>query len=115
MRRFNWFTTLGTTGLVFGLMFQVSAMAQDAEGRTAQVKGFTDIVFSGGITGLAILILLLCLSLTAVYLVIEHLLTLRAKDIMPTDLGIQLSRSHGSRISKNQFTQSRFLLIFECA
>ena len=90
MRRFNWFTTLGTTGLVFGLMFQVSAMAQDAEGRTAQVKGFTDIVFSGGITGLAILILLLCLSLTAVYLVIEHLLTLRAKDIMPTDLGIQL-------------------------
>ena len=90
MRRFNWLTTIAATGLVFGLMFQVKAIAQDGVPSKVQSTGFTDIIFSGGITGLAILILLLCLSLTALYLVIDHLLTLRAKDIMPTGLGVQL-------------------------
>ena len=90
MRRFNWLTTIAITGLVFGRMLQVQAMAQDSAASQVQTKGFTDIIFSGGLTGLAILILLLCLSLTALYLVIDHLLTLRAKDIMPTGLGVQL-------------------------
>ena len=90
MRRFNWLTIIAITGLVFGLMFQVSAMAQDGSSSKVQAKGFSDIIFSGGITGLAILILLLCLSLTSLYLVIDHLITLRAKDIMPTGLGVQL-------------------------
>ncbi len=50
-------------------------------------KGFFDIVFSGGWVGVLIMLLLLVLSLTAAYLVIEHLLTIRRSELMPDGLG----------------------------
>ncbi len=46
-------------------------------------QGFFDIVFSGGWTGFLIVMLLLALSLTAAYLVFEHIMTLRASELMP--------------------------------
>ena len=91
MKRFNWFTLAATSGLLGVLMFRMSAVAQDTAGAGESAPdGLLDIVFSGGLTGMAILILLLGLSLTAVYLVVDHILTLRASEIMPVDLGVQL-------------------------
>jgi len=91
LKRFNWFTLAATSGLLGVLMFRMSAVAQDTAGVGEPAPdGLLDIVFSGGLTGMAILILLLGLSLTAVYLVVDHILTLRASEIMPVDLGVQL-------------------------
>jgi biopolymer transport protein ExbB len=45
-----------------------------------------DIVFAGGWVGTLIMLLLLALSITAAYLVIDHLLTIRRKEIMPEGL-----------------------------
>ncbi len=91
MKRFNWFILAVTTGLLV-LMIRMSAVAQDTATGVGEpaTKGLLDIIFSGGLTGLAILILLLGLSLTAVYLVVDHILTLRASEIMPVELGVQL-------------------------
>ncbi len=52
-----------------------------------QKTGFVDIVLSGGITGGLILIFLLALSMTAAYLVFEHVMTIRKTEIMPPELG----------------------------
>jgi biopolymer transport protein ExbB len=44
------------------------------------------IVFAGGILGACIMLLLLALSVTAAYLVFEHLLTIRRSEVMPAEL-----------------------------
>lgn len=64
-----------------------AALAQDpnTEGVEAP-QGFFDIIFSGGIVGLSIILLLAALSLTAAYLVFEHVMTLRRGEIMPDGL-----------------------------
>jgi len=49
-------------------------------------EGFFDIVFAGGWVGTLIMLLLLALSITAAYLVIDHLLTIRRGEIMPEGL-----------------------------
>lgn len=49
-------------------------------------SGLFDIIFSGGWTGFAIVLFLLALSMTAAYLVFEHLMTIRAKELMPEGL-----------------------------
>ncbi len=49
-------------------------------------QGFFSIVFSGGLVGVAIIMLLLSLSLTAAYLVFEHLMTIRRNELMPDGL-----------------------------
>jgi biopolymer transport protein ExbB len=50
-------------------------------------QGFFSIVFSGGLIGLAIILLLFALSLTAAYLVFEHIMTIRRNELMPEGLG----------------------------
>ncbi|PHS18353.1 MAG: peptide transporter TolQ [Blastopirellula sp.] len=55
-------------------------------GSNTQGAGFVDIVLSGGIVGMMILLLLFALSLTASYLVFEHAMTIRQKDLMPEGL-----------------------------
>ena len=62
--------------------------AQVAPGEPAELppEGFFDIIFSGGWVGVLIMLLLLALSVTAAYLVIDHLLTIRRKEIMPEGL-----------------------------
>lgn len=49
-------------------------------------QGFFEIVFSGGWVGITIMVFLIALSVTAVYLMIDHLLTIRRSDIMPEGL-----------------------------
>jgi biopolymer transport protein ExbB len=46
-----------------------------------------DIVFAGGWVGFLIMMVLLGLSLTAAYLVFEHLMTIRRQELMPPGVG----------------------------
>lgn len=73
------------------------ADAADALSNSAPVdvspQGFFDIVFAGGWVGVSIMLLLLGLSITAAYLVIEHLITLRRKELMPEGLGESVRQS----------------------
>ena len=78
--------------LVFGFVFTIltaSAFAQGAEGDAAS-GGFFSIVFSGGIVGAIMILILLALSLTAAYLIFDHLMTIRRKDLMPEGLSDQV-------------------------
>ena len=65
-------------------------------------QGLMDIIFSGGAVGFSILLLLLALSLTALYLVIDHLLTIRRAELIPEELGDQVR----GLISKGQRAQA---------
>lgn len=49
--------------------------------------GVLTIIFSGGWPGFLIIMLLIALSLTAVYLICEHLLTIRRRELIPDGLG----------------------------
>lgn len=60
------------------------AIGQDTNSNAAP-SGLS-IVFSGGWPGFLIVMLLLALSLTAMYLICEHLLTIRRKELMPDGL-----------------------------
>ena len=53
-------------------------------------QGFFDIVFSGGLTGFLIVLLLLGLSICAAALVIEHIMSIRAAVLMPAGLAEQV-------------------------
>jgi biopolymer transport protein ExbB len=53
-------------------------------------QGFFGIVFSGGPVGVAIMLVLIAMSLTAAYLVFEHAMTIRRTEIMPNGLGDQV-------------------------
>lgn len=59
--------------------------AQEAD--PSRGKSFFEIIFSGGIIGILIIVTLLVLSVISAYLVIDHLLTIRRKDLMPEGLG----------------------------
>ena len=52
----------------------------------AAATGFWSIVFSGGVTGALILIVLLGLSIAAAYLVFDQTMTLRRREILPDGL-----------------------------
>lgn len=70
---------------------QTRAAPETAAGRSpvaekSAPEGFLDIVFSGGFTGFLIVMLLLVLSIGMVALIIEHLLSIRARVLMPPGL-----------------------------
>ncbi len=69
---------------------QSGEAAESLGGQAAAPQGFLRIVFSGGFVGIAIVLLLLLLSLTAAYLVFEHLMTIRRGEIMPEGLSEQV-------------------------
>jgi len=71
----------GGHGVAFA---QGGSDAADAEPGS---DGFFSIIFSGGWVGLMIVLLLFALSMTAAYLVFEHIMTLRRNEIMPEGLG----------------------------
>ncbi len=50
------------------------------------VGGFWDVVLSGNWFGIAILVVLVLLSMLAVYLIVEQILTLRRREVMPEGL-----------------------------
>ncbi len=88
-----WWLALGHVSIVGSA---ASAWGQDGQvpgspasgspATEAAPQGFFSILFSGGLVGLCILLVLLGLSITAAYLVIEHVMTLRRKEIMPDGL-----------------------------
>lgn len=49
-----------------------------------------EIIFSGGVPGITIMLVLIGLSLTAVYLIVEHLLTIRRRELLPEGLAEQV-------------------------
>ena len=53
-------------------------------------SGFLSILFSGGIVGAIMILILLALSLTAAYLIFDHLMSIRRKDLMPDGLSDQV-------------------------
>ncbi|MCH7725081.1 MAG: MotA/TolQ/ExbB proton channel family protein [Planctomycetes bacterium] len=53
-------------------------------------QGFFDILFSGGFIGIVIILVLFGLSVSAVYLVIEHVMTIRRTELMPPELDEQV-------------------------
>lgn len=76
---------IGSAALV--LLGNVSHAQGTAESSAPTGLG---IVFSGGWPGLLILLLLFGLSLTALYLICEHLLTIRRRELMPDGLDTQV-------------------------
>ena len=85
-------------GLAVGLLAvgASSAWAEEPAASSAP-RGFLDVVFAGGPVGIAIMLVLFGLSLTAVYLIIEQLLTLRRKELMPDGVADQVRAAIGKR------------------
>ena len=63
-----------------------------AQGETEASSGFFDIVF-GSVIGTIMIVILLLMSLTAAYLIFDHLMTIRRKDLMPEGLSDQVRQS----------------------
>lgn len=57
-----------------------------AEDQAKATTSFLSIIFSGGIFGITIVVLLLALSLTAAYLIFDHLISIRRGDLIPDGL-----------------------------
>lgn len=70
-----------------------SSNTEDGTNVETQSAGFFQILFSGGPIGIAIILLLFGLSLTAAYLIFDHVINLRRKDILPDGLGDQVRNS----------------------
>ena len=84
------FAVTASTAVLVGFM-PVAALAQTADesGDAAAQEashGFFSILFSGGLVGVSIMLLLFALSLTAAYLVFDHLMTIRRGELMPDGL-----------------------------
>ncbi|MEM7784037.1 MAG: MotA/TolQ/ExbB proton channel family protein [Planctomycetota bacterium] len=76
------------------LCLAASAFAQESGPGTSEAKGgFLSILFSGGIVGAIMIFVLLGLSLTAAYLIFDHLISIRRKDLMPEGLAEQVRQS----------------------
>ncbi len=75
-------------GLLVTVCAARPAWAQDATDVPSEQapQGFFSIVFAGGWVGVSIMLLLLALSITAAYLGIEHLMTIRRTELMPEGL-----------------------------
>lgn len=95
----GWLIFLVVAWLTLAL-YQTTSTGQDAagDGSSASVatdepssaerapQGFFQILFSGGPIGVAIMLVLIGLSLTAAYLVFENLMSIRRKEIAPEGL-----------------------------
>lgn len=76
------------------LLIPAIALAQDpAAASEPAPQGFFSILFAGGWVGFLIVMFLFGLSLTAAYLVFEHIMTLRRTEIMPEGLGDSVRES----------------------
>ena len=81
------------------LLFPAAAMAQTeiTQDATAQAPaGFFAILFSGGITGFVIVMILVALSIYSAYLIVEQILTVRRKDLIPPGLGETVQQALGT-------------------
>ena len=91
-------TLIRKSRALFALSFVMAAATPDVSGQdqntavssadqVQETGGFFDIVFAGGAVGIVIVCVLLALSITAAYLIIDHVLTVRRADVMPDGLG----------------------------
>lgn len=76
-----------TAVLVIALAPTMVVAQENTPATEAAPQGFFSILFAGGWVGLMIVLFLFALSLTAAYLVFEHIMTLRRTEIMPDGLG----------------------------
>lgn len=67
------------------VLAQGTAPATDAGAvpRQGQEQGLLDIILSGGVVGLVILLVLVGLSIAAAYLLFDQIMTLRRVEILP--------------------------------
>ena len=73
-------------GMLLVLALPCATIWAEEQASSPAPQGLFDIVFAGGPLGVAIMLVLFGLSLTAVYLIIEQVLTLRRKELMPEKL-----------------------------
>ncbi len=89
--------------MTFGLARSASAQIESAQIGNGQAllaqneseqapSGFFEIVFAGGWVGILIIGVLLALSMTAAYLIIDHLLTVRRKDLIPEGMAEEVGQ-----------------------
>ncbi len=64
----------------------VAPTAANSKAKTAADESFFAVVFSGGVMGIGIMIVLILLSIVSVYLVVDQAMALRKKDLVPPDL-----------------------------
>ncbi len=83
---FSWLATLPTS--VFG--------QQGNPAPVEQADGFIQILFSGGVIGIMIVVLLIGLSGLAAYLVFDHLLSIRHRELIPDGLADSVRNSLAS-------------------
>ena len=77
-----------------GFRFCSPVVAQDqAAGESKAPAGILEIIFSGGIIGAIMIFVLMALSLTAAYLIFDHLMTIRKRDLMPEGLADHVRQS----------------------
>ena len=90
LARLCWFGRIFVASTLVWLLSVTSVMAQDESTADQAPSGVLDIIFSGGIVGAIIIFVLLTLSLTAAYLIFDHLMTIRRSDLIPDGLGDQV-------------------------
>jgi biopolymer transport protein ExbB len=76
-------------GLSLAIACKLIAAAQNVAGGAEVVKqppGFFEIIFSGGWSGVLIILALVGLSMLAIYFVIDQIMALRRQDILPPSL-----------------------------
>ena len=73
------------------LLAQAASNAGDAAG--TQSASLLDILFSGGIVGVVILLVLLALSIAAAYLVFDQVMTLRRREVIPAGVSDAVRQS----------------------
>ena len=82
------------TNLVLGGVLLTTTLIplslQAAEEGGEAPTGFVGIIFSGGLVGAIMIILLLLLSLTVAYLIFDHLMSIRRSNLMPPGLSEQV-------------------------
>ena len=61
----------------------IGLLAQDLGDTPAEPAGFFDILLSGGVVGMMILLVLFALSVAAAYLVFDQVMTLRRREVIP--------------------------------
>ena len=80
------------TFVAFALCNQVNLVAQE-DGAGEAPAGLLSIIFSGGIVGAIMIFVLLALSLTSAYLIFDHLMTIKRRDLMPEGLSETVRQS----------------------
>lgn len=84
--------------VIVAVLFPTTALAQDTAPQPAAEApaGFFAILFSGGVTGFIIVMILIALSVYSAYLIVEQLLTVRRNDLIPPGLGETVQQALGT-------------------